>query len=203
MVRFLDFLAPASALRVLRVRSAEPEDAPQRGVRSDAQRDRRDRRRAAEDDRSAARARREAAREADEQARRPPDPFATLAVQTQLTALARTLRTVQDDPHAYGLAERVAALQLAYDVLLVEACRLAGVDAGDLETDRRATAGQAAEPAAALPSLATTALPVALPVPAGTVGPADHHHPFSRLAGSDPLARLYAEAELAERGWTW
>ncbi len=160
MVRFLDFLAPASALRVLRVRSAE-------------------------------------------QARRPPDPFATLAVQTQLTALARKLRTVQDDPHAYGLAERVAALQLAYGVLLVEACRLAGVDAGDLETDRRAAAGRAAEPAGALPSLATTALPVALPAPAGIVGPADHHHPFSRLAGSDPLARLYAEAELAERGWTW
>lgn len=64
-----------------------------------------------------------------EQARRQfPDPFDALLVQTRLGIVAEHLRRLEDDTHAWARAERIIAGQLAYDQLLAEACRLAGVE---------------------------------------------------------------------------
>jgi len=65
--------------------------------------------------------------------RRPPppapcDPFATLRVQQRLGAVADHVRALEVDPRTFARAERIIASQLAYDQLLAEACRLAGVD---------------------------------------------------------------------------
>lgn len=56
-----------------------------------------------------------------------PDPFAVLRVQTRLGALADEVRTLQDDVQVYAKAHRLRATRAAYDDLLEEACRLAGV----------------------------------------------------------------------------
>jgi len=58
----------------------------------------------------------------------PPDPFTTLRVQERLTVVADHVRALELDPRTFARAERIIASQLAYDQLLVEACRLAGVE---------------------------------------------------------------------------
>lgn len=60
--------------------------------------------------------------------RREPDPFEVLSLQLRLGVLAQQLRALEADPHVYGRAHRLTAAQSAYDALLAEACRLAGVD---------------------------------------------------------------------------
>ncbi|GAB2684120.1 hypothetical protein [Kribbella swartbergensis] len=63
-----------------------------------------------------------------------PDPFDTLRLQTRLGHLAGKIRVIESEPHVYARAHRLMALEAAYDDLLDEACRLAGVPAGaDLE----------------------------------------------------------------------
>lgn len=57
-----------------------------------------------------------------------PDPFDTLTVQRRLTIVAEHIRRLEDDPHAWARAERIIASQLAYDTLLADACRMAGVE---------------------------------------------------------------------------
>lgn len=57
-----------------------------------------------------------------------PDPFDALHVQVRLGIVAEHLRRLEDDPHAWARAERIIASQLAYDALLADACRLAGIE---------------------------------------------------------------------------
>ena len=56
-----------------------------------------------------------------------PDPFDTLRLQTRLGDLSTKIRSVESAPHVYAKAHRLMALEAAYDDLLDEACRLAGV----------------------------------------------------------------------------
>jgi hypothetical protein len=56
-----------------------------------------------------------------------PDPFDTLRLQTRLGLLAGEIRQVAATPRVYAKAHRLMALEAAYDDLLDEACRLAGV----------------------------------------------------------------------------
>ncbi|AEE47814.1 hypothetical protein [Cellulomonas fimi] len=58
----------------------------------------------------------------------PPDPFDALRVQERLGAVADHVRSLELDPRTFARAERIIASQLAYDQLLAEACRLAGVE---------------------------------------------------------------------------
>ncbi|MBO0898493.1 hypothetical protein J1G42_00765 [Cellulomonas sp. zg-ZUI222] len=58
----------------------------------------------------------------------PYDPFLTLRVQERLGAVADHVRRLEVDEHTFARAERIIASQLAYDQLLAEACRLAGVE---------------------------------------------------------------------------
>lgn len=58
----------------------------------------------------------------------PPDPFDALHVQMRLGIVADHLQRLEADQHAWARAERIIASQLAYDALLAEACRLAGVE---------------------------------------------------------------------------
>jgi len=64
---------------------------------------------------------------------RPPpyDPFDVLRVQTRLGAVADHVRGLENDKRCYARAERIIASQLAYDQLLAEACRMAGVEVRD------------------------------------------------------------------------
>ena len=57
-----------------------------------------------------------------------PDPFDTLWVQDRLGVVARHVQSLEADKRAMARAERIIASQLAYDDLLEEACRLAGVE---------------------------------------------------------------------------
>ena len=61
---------------------------------------------------------------------RPPvyDPFATLHLQSRLGIVADHMRALELDPHTFARAERLIASGLAYDQLLAEACKLAGVE---------------------------------------------------------------------------
>ena len=62
------------------------------------------------------------------------DPFETLWLQTRLGHLASEIRRVETAPRIYAKAHRLMALEAAYDDLLDEACRLAGVpDQADLK----------------------------------------------------------------------
>jgi hypothetical protein len=62
-----------------------------------------------------------------------PDPFDTLRLQTRLGHLAGEIRRVES-ARMYAKAHKLMALEAAYDDLLDEACRLAGVsDEADLE----------------------------------------------------------------------
>lgn len=56
------------------------------------------------------------------------DPFRTLRLQSRLGAVADQVRQLEADDRAFARAERIVASQLAYDQLLAEACRLAGVE---------------------------------------------------------------------------
>ncbi len=58
----------------------------------------------------------------------PPDPFDALHVQLRLGIVAEHLQRLEADTHAWARAERIIASQLAYDALLADACRLAGVE---------------------------------------------------------------------------
>ena len=55
------------------------------------------------------------------------DPFAALRVQERLGAVAHHVQRLEFDPRTFARAERIIASQLAYDQLLEEACRMAGV----------------------------------------------------------------------------
>ncbi|NCT91038.1 hypothetical protein GXB85_08770 [Cellulomonas sp. APG4] len=57
----------------------------------------------------------------------PPDPFAALRLQLRLADLAAQVRAIEEDRRLWARARRLEAVQAAYDGLLVEACRLAGV----------------------------------------------------------------------------
>lgn len=57
-----------------------------------------------------------------------PDPFVALRLQTRLGVVADHARALEGEPRTWALAERVVATNLAYDQLLAEACRLAGVE---------------------------------------------------------------------------
>ena len=56
-----------------------------------------------------------------------PDPFDTLRLQTRLGTVSTKIRRVESAPGVYARAHRLMALEAAYDDLLDEACRLAGV----------------------------------------------------------------------------
>ncbi|QCB92385.1 hypothetical protein [Cellulomonas shaoxiangyii] len=58
----------------------------------------------------------------------PEDPFQTLRVQQRLGVVAAHVRRLEDDDRMFARAERIIASQLAYDQLLAEACRMAGVE---------------------------------------------------------------------------
>lgn len=57
-----------------------------------------------------------------------PDPFDALHVQMRLGIVADHLQQLEADRRAWARAERIIASQLAYDALLADACRLAGVE---------------------------------------------------------------------------
>lgn len=61
-------------------------------------------------------------------AAREPDPFAVLSVQVRLGQLAGQLRRLDADPAVWARGRRTIAVQAAYDALLVEACRMAGIE---------------------------------------------------------------------------
>ncbi|WP_225755688.1 hypothetical protein [Actinotalea sp. Marseille-Q4924] len=67
-----------------------------------------------------------------------PDPFEVLSLQLRLGMLADQLRVLESDPQVFARARRLMAVRAAYDALLAEACRLAGVeldeDDGELAT---------------------------------------------------------------------
>jgi len=58
----------------------------------------------------------------------PLDPFVVLALQSRLSAVADHALALELEPRTFALAERLIATQLAYDQLLAEACRIAGVE---------------------------------------------------------------------------
>ncbi|MGC5168358.1 hypothetical protein [Luteimicrobium sp. DT211] len=60
------------------------------------------------------------------------DPLATLDVQFRLALAAAEVRRIEADPALYARAHHWRAAVLAYDALLREACRLAGVDDEDV-----------------------------------------------------------------------
>jgi hypothetical protein len=70
-----------------------------------------------------------------------PDPWETLAIQVRLGELARELRTVTDDPGLYARAHHWRAVQDAYDAMLRDACRVAGLAVVDhpLRADEHVT----------------------------------------------------------------
>jgi hypothetical protein len=57
----------------------------------------------------------------------PPDPFEALRIQQQLGELSTQLHRLAADPRSYARVHRLEAVQAAYDDLLDEGCRLAGV----------------------------------------------------------------------------
>jgi hypothetical protein len=59
------------------------------------------------------------------------DPFDTLWLQTRLGHLATEIKRIETAPRIYARAHRLMAVEAAYDALLDEACRLAGVPEKD------------------------------------------------------------------------
>jgi hypothetical protein len=58
----------------------------------------------------------------------PFDPFDALIVQHRLAALAAEIQRLEDDHLVFAKAHRIKVAQSAYDALLMDACRLAGVE---------------------------------------------------------------------------
>jgi hypothetical protein len=56
-----------------------------------------------------------------------PDPFEVLRLQVRLGVLADQVRALEQTTYVYAKAHRLYATRAAYDDLLEEACRLAGV----------------------------------------------------------------------------
>jgi hypothetical protein len=56
-----------------------------------------------------------------------PDPFDTLWIQTRLGYLSTKIRRLESTPRVYARAHRLMAVEAAYDDLLDEACKLAGI----------------------------------------------------------------------------
>ena len=57
----------------------------------------------------------------------PVDPFEVLRLQTRLGVVADQVRALEADAQVYAKAHRLAATRAAYDDLLGEACRMAGI----------------------------------------------------------------------------
>jgi hypothetical protein len=57
----------------------------------------------------------------------PPDPFEVLRVQMRLAVLAEEVRALERSHDVYARGHHLAATEAAYDAMLIEACRLAGV----------------------------------------------------------------------------
>lgn len=57
----------------------------------------------------------------------PPDPFEVLRVQMRLAVLADEVRALERSQDVYARGHHLRATEAAYDALLIEACRLAGV----------------------------------------------------------------------------
>ena len=74
-----------------------------------------------------------------------PDPFVVLRLQTRLGALAEQIRAIEADQYLYAKAHRLAVTKAAYDDLLEEACRLAGVDVSGAAGRRGDEARRSAE----------------------------------------------------------
>ena len=66
----------------------------------------------------------------------PPDPFELLAVQERLHAVAAQVRELESAPRVWARGKRLEAAQGAYDGLLAQACRMAGVDVVDMPAPR-------------------------------------------------------------------
>lgn len=71
------------------------------------------------------------------------DPFAVLAVQFRLAAMATEIQRIEADRSSMGGAHHLRASQQAYDKLLLEACALAGLStqAPDPDDDLRLPSG--------------------------------------------------------------
>lgn len=70
-----------------------------------------------------------------------PDPFEVLSLQLRLGLLADQLRVLENDPQVFARARRLMAVRAAYDALLAEACRMAGVEM-DEDDEAPAPAGR-------------------------------------------------------------
>jgi hypothetical protein len=57
----------------------------------------------------------------------PPDPFEALRVQMRLAVLAEEVRALERSADVYARVHHLRATEAAYDAMLFEACRLAGV----------------------------------------------------------------------------
>jgi hypothetical protein len=64
------------------------------------------------------------------------NPFEALRLQLRLSALAAEILRLESDRRVFAKAHRVRAAQIAYDQLLAEACRLAGVEPVRVEPPR-------------------------------------------------------------------
>lgn len=56
------------------------------------------------------------------------DPFVALELQLRLAAVASEIQRLERERHAIAVAHHLRASQYAYDALLSQACRLAGLD---------------------------------------------------------------------------
>lgn len=61
------------------------------------------------------------------------DPFVALEIQLRLAAVASEIQRLERERHAIAVAHHLRASQYAYDALLSEACRLAGLDGTEPE----------------------------------------------------------------------
>jgi hypothetical protein len=107
----------------------------------------------------------------------PADVFDTLWVQSRLGAVADEILRLHSEPEVYARAARLRAARRAYDDLLADACRLAGVGLDDVG--------------------------LAGPVPPQVAARA---RLLGESLGGLPIsdaARTSAELELAARGWSW
>lgn len=56
------------------------------------------------------------------------DPFVALELQLRLSAVASEIQRLERERHAIAVAHHLRASQYAYDALLAQACRLAGLE---------------------------------------------------------------------------